>query len=211
MLKVSYPFQPYSTLFFSLWLNAHLQIQCIYQFPPVKTCTKFEISGVMWHVTPESEIQLVSCELSPKSRLGILYVWRHTGHRSVYFLSLVFLYYCPIVYPLFSILPTSFWVVRVLGNSIFRVFQFRKICDSVILRSTSEARIWLSIVEFRMFVFGVAGIEIWTKFIITLYFYLLPETIFSSAWFYTITALLVRNICSLCSSFQIFHIQVIIF
>ena len=33
--------------------------------------TKSEISSVMWQVTPESKIQLVSCELSPKSVLGL--------------------------------------------------------------------------------------------------------------------------------------------
>ena len=31
---------------------------------------KFETSGVMWHVAPESKIQLVNCEMSPKSPLG---------------------------------------------------------------------------------------------------------------------------------------------
>ena len=33
--------------------------------------TKSEISGVMWQVVPESKIQLVSCELSPKYLLGL--------------------------------------------------------------------------------------------------------------------------------------------
>ena len=32
---------------------------------------KSEISGVIWKVSPESKIQLISCELSPKSLLGI--------------------------------------------------------------------------------------------------------------------------------------------
>ena len=36
--------------------------------------TKSEISGVMWQVAPESKIQLVSCNLSPKSLLGLSYV-----------------------------------------------------------------------------------------------------------------------------------------
>ena len=36
-----------------------------------ETGIKSEISGVMWQVAPESKIHLVSCELYPKSILGI--------------------------------------------------------------------------------------------------------------------------------------------
>ena len=31
---------------------------------------KSETSGIMWHVAPESKIQLINCELSPKFLLG---------------------------------------------------------------------------------------------------------------------------------------------
>ena len=39
-----------------------------YNEPGIKSKT----SGVMWHVDPESKIQLVNCELSPKFSLGLL-------------------------------------------------------------------------------------------------------------------------------------------
>ena len=53
-----------------LWWNDHLLLRYISVFtnrPEIKS----EISGVMWQVAPKYKFQLVSCELSPKSLLGI--------------------------------------------------------------------------------------------------------------------------------------------
>ena len=175
------------------------------------TRTKFEISGVMWHVTPESEIQLVSCELSPKSRLGIFHIWRHTVHRRVYFLSLIFsvlLSDCLFIFVTFTHKFSGCTCSSELYLLNFPVSEKLRFSDTPIHIWSTYLVLYCCV---RMFIFGVAGIEIWTKFIIALYFYLLPDFFFSLAWFYTIITLLVRNICSLCSSFQIFHIQVIIF
>ena len=96
------------------------------------------------------------------------YVQRHTYHRHINFLWLVLfyiffrllIYFCCFVYQ-------SVWVFRVLVpvNSLSQSFWFRTICNPVSLQSKSEARIWISIVTFITFIFGVAQIERFTEFV----------------------------------------------
>ena len=174
------------------------------------TGTKYEISGVIWQVAPESKTQLVSCKLFPEYLLGIsrleyisainAYIF-HDSFCSVILsdaLSILVDLNAPVF--VFSVLqwPIFFWI-----------FRFWTICDPVILLPTPESHIWISIVTFSKFIFGVTRIEIWTEFLISLYFSLLLKTIFSWVWYSTMTAIWVRKIFSFYSSYWIILIQVI--
>ena len=139
------------------------------------------------------------------------YIRRHPGHRCVYFMRIILFYilvWCFIYFCRFA--STRFWLVHVTEKSLYWIFRFWKICDPVILQSTSEARIWFSTVTSNTFIFRVVWIKGWTKFLIYLSFYLLLKifqlgAILHNDW------ILSEKICSLCSSYRIIQILVINF
>ena len=180
--------RPYST---SMYLS-------IYNSDPG---TKYENSGVMWQVAPDSKIKLVSCNISPYSILG-LSLFEYIRTIDAYILCDSF---CSVflsdALSIFQVVCTSFRLVRVTEKYLFLFFRFLKILNPVILRSTYEARIWLYIATFSTF--------IWTELLISLSFYMLLKTILSWVWSSTMNALWVRNFPPLCSLYWMVQIQVI--
>ena len=135
-----------------MWQNTHMQLQCIYPFPPVRPVKNPKFT--------------VSCEklcLNLKPNWSTFYFERYTYHIRVYFMWLIL--FCNFVWGLIYFcrsVRASFWLVCVTLNYLLELPRFWTICDSVILRRTSESHIWLSIVTFRTFIFGVAWIVRWT-------------------------------------------------
>ena len=136
----------------------------------------------------------------------------HSWHRRIYFMRLIvfciifqfFIYFCWYI-------CTSFWLVYVPVNSLFWIFWLWTFCDPVILWSTSEARIWLSIVTFSTFILKVAWIvwiEKWIKFLIDLPISMVR---FFPSWLLLskMTAHWVIKVCSIYSSYWIIQIRVI--
>ena len=187
-------------------MHIYFELPCFFQCGKILICrfnlfirfhhwSQYKIRNIQCHVTSHTWVKNTIVQLWGDSKISsrTFYVGRNTCHRRVYFLWLI----------LFDILVrlllyflwcarTSFCVFRVPDNSLLWIFQSRKICDPVILRSTSEARICISIVTFSTFIFEIARIQRWTVFIIALYFYLLFETILSWVWFPTMTELWAR-------------------
>ena len=141
-------------------------------------------------LNPIGQLQAIS-RISSRN----FYVGRHTLHIRVHILWLVlfctmvqlFIYFCWSV-------RTSFRLFRVSIISRFQIFQFWKICNPVILWSTSEANIWLSIVTFSTFIFRVAWVEIWIEFLIELSLSLYLQTLLSWVQYCTMTAYWVREV-----------------
>ena len=133
-----------------------------------KPGTKYEISGVTLQVAPESKIQLVSFKLSKTYLLVIstledirakeAYIFCDSFHSVLFLMSYLFLSNCTHKFHLFLV-PVNF---------LFWTCLFQNICDPVILQTTSEACICLSVVTFSAFIFGVAWIERWTEFLISI-------------------------------------------
>ena len=167
---------------------------------------KPEISGVMWQVAPESkkigQLRDISNIASRTLWIGI-----HTWHRRVYLLWFVLIctvfqrliYFCQCV-------RTSFRLFCVPVNFIFRSVLFKKICDEMILQSTSESSIWVLTIVFSTLFIIFQLMEGW--FLIALLLYLL---IYRLSWMWNSTATtpwLSKNI-SFYISYLIFQIQVI--
>ena len=117
--------------------------------------TQSDISGVMWQLYYEYKIQLVSCEMSPKYLYHFLCWNTYVPYTHIFSVIHFFLYFFPIPYLFLLILRTSFWLVRVPVKFLFTIFRFWKIWNLVILLPTSESNIWLLIVTFSTFIFGV--------------------------------------------------------
>ena len=115
--------------------------------------TKSDISSVMWQVMPESKIQLVSYFMSPKYLLGISTL---EDIRAIYtyifcdsFCSVIFSEALSIFVGLYA---QVFFRVKL--NSLFWIFRVWKICNPVLLRPTSKARIGISVFMLSTFIFG---------------------------------------------------------
>ena len=126
------------------------------------TGTKFEISGVMWQVAPDSKIYLVSCKLSQKSLLG-LSTLEETHSIDVYILCDSLYYVLLSIY--FSTLVDPYAKVLTFPNLhsselSFPTFRVGTICDPVILQSTYEACIFISIFMLSKLFLRVMWIEI---------------------------------------------------
>ena len=164
------------------------------------TGTKSEFYGIMWHVAPESKIQLVSSELSPKSLLGIFTLEVICAIEVYIFWDSFYYVLFPYALSILSIFTKKLACPCSRKLNLF-IFQVRKICDLVIFL----IKIWSTYLAFYCYVqyvyFGVAWIERWTEFLISLSFYLFFLTLFSWVWSYTITVLWVITICCLCSSY----------
>ena len=122
----------------------------------------------MWHVAPKSKTQLVICELSPKSPLGLsIFVDICAIGNYILFDS-----YCSILFPMSclisSIFTHIFWLIPIPGDPLFLIFWFQTICDKVILWSASETYIWIYIVVF--ITFTIALINIWNGILLPFYF-----------------------------------------
>ena len=186
---------PLSPHIFIWTLNVHLQLQCIFPFPPVKPAQNMKY--------------LVPCDkshLSLKPNWSVASCLQFVCLRYIYFLRLIFLYYCPMPYLLFLFLRTSFWVVHVPANSIFWTFIFRTICNPVILEPTPKMRICIYIVTFSTFIFWIPWIKRWTEFLIYLSFYLQLKK-FQLVGSSTMTAHWAIKICGLYSSYLIIQIE----
>ena len=112
----------------------------------VKICT--------WVLNPICQLQAISKIFSRTFCIG-----RHTCHRYVYILWLVLIYtvvQC-LIYSCWSV-RTSFRIFRVPVNLISWSVQFQKICDELILRSTSEACIWFQTITLSVIFIRVAWI-----------------------------------------------------
>ena len=120
---------------------------------------KSEISGVIWQVSPESKIQLVSYKMSPYFLLG-LSALVDMRHRRVYLLWISFIYnvFWSLIYFL-QYVHTSFRIFCVLLNLLIWSVQLRRIYNRIILWFTSETRIWFPIVTFITLIIGVAWIK----------------------------------------------------
>ena len=112
------------------------------------------------------------------------------------------IYFCWYVCLSFSLLHVSVYF-------LIRSVQFRKICDEMILRYTSEARIWFPPIAFIKIFIVVTLIE--GNFFIALSLYLFIEAFLSWALSFTVTAPWLSRICSLVICHWIFQIQIINF
>ena len=178
----------------------------VYTSEPI---TISEISGDILQVSPESKIQFISCELSPKYLLGISTL-EDICAIDAYILCDLF---CSIILSDYLFIFVNFYAqfltLRKSSETLPWIFQLQTIWNPVMLLSTSEARILILIVKFSTFIFSVAWIERWIGFIFALSFSILPKTLFSLVWSSTITAPWVRKVCYFCSSYWNIKIQII--
>ena len=140
----------------------------------------------MLHVAPEFKIQLFSCELSPVFFVNF-HIGRLTYNRRVYLLWLSFI--CTIFWLLIHFIwyvCTSFKIFRVPVNFLIWCVRFRKICNEMILWSTSEAHIWFLTVAFITLTIILVWIKSW--FLIALYLLLLLKSFTNWEWTSTVTA-----------------------
>ena len=135
---------------------------------------------------------MVSCNLSPKSLLGIYALGYIRATAAIIFcdslLSVLFLNVLSIFFNLYARVLVFFCFSELFFESI----QFWIICYEMILWSTSEAHIWFLIITFITFIIRFAWIEGW--FIIVLYLYLLLKWFFSWTWTPTVTEPWLRQI-----------------
>ena len=140
---------------------------------------KSEISCVLWQVTPKSKIQLVTCELSHKSLLGVSAL-EYIGALYVYifcdlFLSIMF----PMSYQFFFDICAQFLGAFIIQWTLLsEVSGFRTICDEMILWSTYESRIcFLTVMVITLII-----IVVWIQecFLVALLFYRLIKSF--SSW-----------------------------
>ena len=100
---------------------------------------KYEISGGMWQVAPESKIKLAICELSPKSLLG-LPILEDIRYIDLYiFCELICSVLLSYAWYILSICTHKFSYF--LCSSVLYFLNFRSwtICDPVILWYTSSS------------------------------------------------------------------------
>ena len=116
--------------------------------------TKPEISRVMQQVLPYSKNTIGQLRAFSKIFSRTFYVGIHTCHIRVYLqgLNVICTLVRMFIYSSLSI-HTGFCIFLVPVNSLFRISRFRIICNPMIPRSTSKARICILIVTFSTFVF----------------------------------------------------------
>ena len=84
--------------------------------------TKYEIYGVTWQVAPESKIQFISCEISPKYLLGIFMLEDIRAIDTYISVTCFFLYSCPIIYIFFVDLYAQVFFFNSFQWNIFSEF-----------------------------------------------------------------------------------------
>ena len=142
------------------------------------------MSGVMWQVAPEYKIQLGSCELSPKYFPGISALeYKRTIDAFIFCDSLWYVLFL-MSYIFFQYVCMSFGVFCVPVNFLIQSVHSRKMCDEMILRSISEARIWFLSVTFSMLIIRVVWIEGW--FLVALSLSLFLKSFHSWVWTSTV-------------------------
>ena len=120
-------------------------------------------------------------------------IGKYTYHRHVYLLYIAFIFtvFQRLIYFCQSVC-TSFRLFCIPVDFFIRSVRFGKICDEIILRSTSEASIWfLTVMFITTLIIRVAWIEGW--FLISLILSPLLKSFLSWVWTSTVTALLLRN------------------
>ena len=91
-----------------------------------------------------------------------LYIGRHMCHKHLYVLWIAFI--CTVLLSLIYFRQsacTISMVFRVSVNFLIRSVRFRKICNQMILQSTSEAHIWFPTITFITFIIRVVWIKGW--------------------------------------------------
>ena len=136
-------------------------------------------------------------------------IGRYTYHRRVYlmWLNLICTVFWNLIYFRRSV-HTGFKAFRVPVNSLIRSVQFCTICNEMIFQSTSEARILFSTVKFSAIIIIVLWIE--GLFLISVIFSLLFKSFLSWVWTSKLTSPWFRKEISLCISYLVVIIQVII-
>ena len=145
-------------LFVYMWQNSYLQIQNIHLFPPMSPVynPKLWMSCDRSHWSLKSNWSFTIClQISSRYfRIGI-----HTWHRCLHLLWLSL--FCTVFWRLINFhrsIRTSFRIFHVPLKFLIQSIQFRKICDEMILRSTSETIIWFPNVAFVTLVIVVSFI-----------------------------------------------------
>ena len=121
-----------------------------------------------WVLNPVGQLRAISKISSRTFCIG-----RNMFHICILFLWLVLfctVFICVICFHRY--VHISYRLLRVPVNYIFRIFRSWKICNPVILRSTSEAHILSPTLPFSTLIFKFVWIEVWTKFIMFLILYL---------------------------------------
>ena len=139
---------------------------------------------------------------------GYFCIGRHMCHICVYLMLLVFI--CTVFWRLiyfYQSLYTSFRNTRVPVNFLIQSVRFRKICNEMILRSTSEARIWFPTLTLSMFIIRVKWIEVW--FIMSLILFMFLKAVSSCVWTSSVTAPWLSKNFSLNMSYRIVQIKII--
>ena len=80
----------------------------------------------------------------------------------------------------------SFRLFRVQMNYVIRSVQFRKFWNEMILRSTSEARIWFLTITLITLIIRVEFIK--SRFLIDFFLFILLKALLSWVWISTVTA-----------------------
>ena len=132
-----------------------------------------------------------------------LCIVRHTCHRRVHLLWLAFI--CTVfqlpTYFLWSVC-TIFGIFCVPASFLIQGVWFWGNFDKMILRSTSEARIWFLAVTLITLIIRVELIKGW--FIIHFLLFLLIKAFLSGVWTYTMNSYLLRKVYPLIISYWIF-------
>ena len=122
---------------------------------------KSKIPGFIWQVAPESKSRLVSSELSPKYLLGLSALEDICSIETYIFCN--WLRYILFTDVLSIFIDLHARVYHFCATVVFlsNFFCFQKICDKMILLSTSEYCIWFPNVTVSTLIIRVAWIEGW--------------------------------------------------